>query len=311
MRSFVLFLCTALLFGTATLVHAFYDDSIVIEIEGIPPPEAIAPGAPGGATGGAGSGGGGGSSTGGGSSGGGAEGGGALIGTSGGYLFGFGSTQWSATLGSDIEALQDQLYELLLAAGAISGAEGNGLNTGSAAGEAGQSAVAGSITIDAAKLRSALRENSSFRQILEDFGARARNGGYQRGLSQRDFGLLAAFTVLEDASIEELTFGATRFGLVYRSRGYLLGFIPKTFSVRIAVNPQTSVVNERVVLNLPWYRFFLRKLFDTQSLVREIEAVVSSDKAIEGDIASDVQARLFEAVSLLLQEKIGTVTVSR
>ena len=207
------------------------------------------------------------------------------------------------------------LFDLLVTQGAITGGgtQNPDANSNAGVGAGGVNAGASSgeeTTINAAKLREALRGKDSFRDILEDYRSGYRAGAY-RMVSARDIGLMGASTVLGDINIDELTFGTTQFEMVYRSRGYLLGFIPKTFPVRIAVSPQASISQERVVLTLPWYRFLLRKLFNTSVLAREIEAIVTADVRLEHDTPADVQIRLFEAVSLALKQKIGAIGISQ
>ncbi len=168
----------------------------------------------------------------------------------------------------------------------------------------------GVTTIGAAKLRATLRGKDNFRNILDDYSSGYRAGKY-RMLSARDVGLVGASAILEDINIDAITFGATKFEMVYRARGYLIGFIPKTFPVRIAVDPQTTVATDRVVLTLPWYRFLLRKLFTSSVLAREIDAVVVADERLPGDTLADVQARLFEEISSTLKKKVGTIGVNQ
>lgn len=334
MRSLVVALSLFLFFAVSYSASAYYyDDSVVIEIgDGVPSETSITPSS-GGLPPGSGSGSGaGGTETGGtstqGGTGVGAQGSSAGGTTSGGSSSGsVGSTSAGGATADGSGGLIDSLFNLLVTEGAITGggtqsASTAGQNTsnssansnagtgGGANGDASNASGGGETTIRAAKLRSALRGKDSIRDVLEDYISGYRAGKY-RVLSARDVGLMAASAVLEDTNIDELTFGATKFEMVYRSRGYLLGFIPKTFPVHIAVNPQASVATDRVVLTLPWYRFFLRKLFSISDLAREINAVVIADTRIDNDTSSDVQVRLFEAVSLVLKKKAGSVGINQ
>ncbi len=322
MRFAVALLSSFIILGTISLAAAYYyDDSVVIEIgDGVPqPPSDDEPsgggsvpgggGSSGGSsdTGGMGQGGSGSGSAGSGTTGqGGSSSGGSGTSTSGDISLGSGG-------GSGDSAL-DTLFELLVTQGAITGGTWDPnapAEPGSGAGGSNAAAsVGGGTTINAAKLRAALRGNDSFRNILEDYSSGYRSGAY-RFSPGRSFGLFGASAILADSNIEELTFGATKFEIVYRSRGYLIGFIPKTFPVRIAIDPQASAAPDRVVLTLPWYRFILRKLFTTSTLAREIDAVVMADVPLETDTPADVQARLFDVVSLELQKKVGAVRVDQ
>ncbi len=335
MRPLVLVLCVLFLSGTANIAWAYYDDSVVIEIGGGLPPEPPAStppqgssqvdtgaGAGGGSsdTGSVGSGGGVGGATGESTGGGNTTSDGGSFGSSGGGP----SVGENGSVSNNPNTPGEELFNVLVAQGAITGGGAN-LNGGTAgslgttlsnpsAGNGGSdgsgdisSGNTANTTVNAIQLRKTLRNNQNFEQILDDFSSSVRAGTYGKRLTARGVGLMAASTMLGNTDIQELSFGATKFEMVYRSRGYLFGFIPKTFPVRISVNPQATAAGERVTLALPWYRFFLRKLFTSSSLAREIDTVVAADVRGDEDSAADVQARLFETVSLLLKQKIGTV----
>lgn len=185
---------------------------------------------------------------------------------------------------------------------------GSGSGGGSAGASGGAGGGSGTITIDGAKVREALLGKLSFKDILEDHSARVRRGFYGHALSERDIGLMAASTMLGDSNIEQVSFGATRFEIVYRSQGYLLGFIPKSFPVHIEVNPQAVGFQQRVRIALPWYRFILRRLFDTAMLAQEIDTAIKTEGLPhEAESAMEIRARLFDAVSLIIKKKVGTL----
>ncbi|PIR83648.1 hypothetical protein COU18_03120 [Candidatus Kaiserbacteria bacterium CG10_big_fil_rev_8_21_14_0_10_51_14] len=293
-----------------------YDDSVVIEIgDGVPPPPQTPnpPPSSGGSSPGGGENGSSPSSSGGGEGGGsqGANGAGSTI--QGGSSSGSDTSSGGTSSSSSSDDPASALFELLVAEGAVSGGAlqsgASNSGTGSGAPSTNEHASGSSeTTVNAAKLRAAIRGKSSLRDLLDTYSSGYRTGTYR--LSGRGLGLLGASAVMEDANIDELTFGATKFEMVYRSRGYVLGFIPKTFPLRIAVNPQASITSDRVVLTLPWYRFILRKLFKISTLRAEIDSLVIGDVAQDGDTPADVQARLFDSISFSLQQKVGAIRVN-
>ena len=324
MRLFISLLCALSFFAFSGVARAYYDDSVVIEIGDVLPQQSTTSSTsdnPQGGVGGgaAGSSGNPGTAT---------NAGGSNAGGSGGTVSntnssGAGGTPSLATPPPEHTSTANQLFDVLTAGGAITGQSAGGVGSGegssggspstngsggSGAGTSGGSGgSSGTVTINAAKVRETLRGKLSFQQVLEDFAANAKSR--RRGtLSGNDISLMAASTVLEDANIQEVSFGATRFDIVYRSEGYLIGFIPKSFPVRVSVNPRAVTIEGQVQIALPWYRFFLRRLFDNTSLARDISAIIAEKGvAQEGESATDVQARLFDAISSMLSKKIGTV----
>ena len=313
MRFFVLLLCAASLFGFSGIAHAYYDDSVVIEIGDVLPreptyaPSAITP-----------------------------QGGAApsatqpttvilglpaspispVPGTSPFVPGGTVSSGAKTTPGGGA-VVASTLFDVLTTSGGITGAASAGgastqnssLPSGSGAGGSASARGGGGggvMTIDGAKIRQALLGKLSFKDILERERARVRQNVRGGTLSDRDLGLMAASTAVGDSNIDQISFGATRFEIVYRSQGYLFGFIPKSFRVRVDINPQAG--DTRVAIGLPWYRFFLRTLFDKASLAREIGTIIEADGSPrDGENANDVKARLFDKISLLLQNKVGTL----
>ena len=162
------------------------------------------------------------------------------------------------------------------------------------------------IRIVGTKVRSSLRTSGVFLRMLADIGG---FGGQAQ--TRADVGLVAASTALTNSNIEEVFFKLHEFTISYRSRGYLLGFVPVSFTVKVTVNPELQSA-DRVRVTLPWYRFFLRKLFSTDTLTRDIGGVVAShiqnpDRDPE---ASADQAKLFVAVADFLKSKIDVVEES-
>ena len=336
MWPFVVLLFAVSFFGFSGIAHAYYDDSVVIEIGDIlPHPSTSTSGSSAGSA----------SPSGGsgstvlpassnpppipGSSSGSGPGGSppiAVITTSG-------AGQASTSPGVSPKA-EATLFAVLSTSGAITGSgagsasgaasSGGGAGSSPSSGDAiapvgGGSGVSGSggggggssfMIIDGAKIRKALLGKLSLKDILDSQRERTRTRLHGGMLSDQDLGLMAASTAIGDSNIEQITFGATRFQIVYRSEGYLFALIPKSFPVRVDINPQATGGDARVVIGLPWYRFFLRKLFNTMSLAHEIDVIVESDGSPQGgENANEVRARLFDKISAVLQNKIGTVSV--
>lgn len=346
MRFFALFLFVLSVFAFSEAAHAYtYDDSVVIEIGDVPPPQPTNDSSTSGTasdTGGSGT-----TDSGGGTSGSTSPGTSGTSGNSDTSSFGTGSngpTVSSGTSSGSETIITATLFDVLTASGAIteesggsgtdqgqgasqtsgspdtgtnsvqsdgSGVSDSGGASGNASGGGGTSGGgSGTITIDGARVRETLLGKLSFKDILDDHAARVRGGFFGNALSNRDIGLMAASTIIGDSNIDEVSFGATRFEIVYRSQGYVLGFIPKSFAARISVNPQAVAFEPRVNIALPWYRFLLRKLFNTTSLAQEIDAIVKAEGSPqEGESAADIKVRLFTDISQLLKKKVGTIGV--
>ncbi len=189
---------------------------------------------------------------------------------------------------------------------------GSNANGGTSVVGGGSSASAtggGTITLDGAKVRATLLGQLSFKDALDEQAARVQNGYYGATLTDQEVGLMAASTIVGDANIEQVTFGATRFEIVYRTQGFLFAIIPIPMPVRVAVDPQATGLEQEVTVTLPWYQFFVRRLFDTTALKQEIAVIVQTQGTpSEGETATQVKARLFTAVSLDIQRKIGTLS---
>ena len=194
------------------------------------------------------------------------------------------------------------LLTVLSSGGAIEIAGSGG---GSTSGNLSEDTSAG-IRIVGANVRGSLRSNGIFLRMLADlggFGAHAQ--------TRADVGLIAASTALTNSNIEEVFFKLHEFIVTYRSRGYLLGFVPVSYTVRVTVNPELTAA-DRVKIKLPWYRFFLRKLFSPDALARDINAIVAAhiqNSDPEQNLSAQ-QAQLFVAVANLLKSKIDVVEES-
>ena len=322
----VAFVCVFFLVQTNSVSAIFYNNSEVIEIgDGLPPEPSEEEGV--GGTSGEGEGGAG--DTGGGDTGGSST-GGSGTGSSGGSsgTSGNGSSESGSSSGSSSstggesstpgsgsgDVTEDDVIETLIESGALSGIDSGSLGSvsGSGAGSGGSGSTAGSggsiggslnVRIVGAKVRSALQGNLDLKELLQ-YWKRGTSGG---SATAREYGLIAASTALRDSNVQEVSFTASKFEIVYRSRGYLLAIIPWSFPVRVAVVPEAASSADRVQVRLPWYRFFVRKFFTASGLVRDVDAVVQKAKADNADLDVDGKAVVFDAVSIFLKKKVGTI----
>ena len=331
MRGFALLLVLFAGLSLAPAAHAvFYNDSNVIEIgDGLPPEPSEEDGGAGGTGGTAGEAGTGSSSEGGSSEGGSSSSGGGSSsvsqnGSTGGAAGGSPASGGFSSVPSDgsgeeesssgAGGTEEDLINLLIAGGALSGVESGGtaeeagasdssagaLGAGGSLGGFGSDSVL-SVTVSGSKVREALRGKYDLQDILESWRSKA-SGKF----GAREYGLIAASTALRDGNVEAVSFTASAFELTYRSRGYLLAIIPWSFPVRATIVPEAASATERVKLKLPWYRFFVRKFFTTDGLIRDIDAIVTQTVAA-GSGEKGGTARVFEAVSDFLRRKVGTI----
>lgn len=195
-------------------------------------------------------------------------------------------------------ANEETIWNSLLTGGALFGSFGEGGVLGSG----GIDFEGGYVRIVASRVRDIFRENSHFSEFLTFW----KRGS---GASARERGLVAVSTAVRDSNFEEATFTATRVDITYRSRGYLLGFIPWSFPVRVSIIPAASALEERVTVKLPWYRWFLRTFFSRQKLAEEIDdALQAAYKA--ADPNDDLTTVTFEAATDFLRKKVGTISDS-
>lgn len=286
-------------------VHAiFYNNTEVIEIGDAEPDVTPESGGSGGGTDGTGMGG---SSSGGtdslndseeGSSG---TSGGSVSGGGGGE--GGGGADSGNTGEESIQDLENQLIDLLSTIGALIGAgSGAGSGLGGGAGADGEGGF--NVRIVGEKVRSAFENNLDLRELLSYWRADTKE------LGAKEYGLIAASTALRDSNVQEVSFTASRFEIVYRSRSYLLGVIPWSLPVRVSVVPEASIQSERVQVALPWYSFFVRKFFTAGGLQKSIDDVIAETKAGNSDPDANGTALLFEAVADHLRRKVGTIADS-
>ena len=128
---------------------------------------------------------------------------------------------------------------------------------------------------------------------LQEILKGGRSGSEAR-LNARGLGLVAASTALSDKNIDSVSFTGGSFEIKYRSRGYLFSFIPVSFPVRVVIVPEAT--SGRVIVLLPWYRFFVREFFTGKSLAAEINAVLEAEIG-NSAAGADLKLQLFEATA--------------
>lgn len=213
-----------------------------------------------------------------------------------------GSTATTSDPGTTDDEDEDEntIVETLIQAGALTGVQSGT----SASGQGSASGAGLSIRIIGAKVRQALSADIDLREILTYW----RKG--KGKASDAELGLIAASTALRDTNVQEVSFTASSFEIVYRSRGYLLVVIPWSLPVRVTVIPAAPTLEERVEVQLPWYRFFVRKFFTVRGLQRDIDELLTRTKNENTDGDIDSTALLFETTAEFLRTKVGTVADS-
>lgn len=209
----------------------------------------------------------------------------------------FGDSGASSGGAGGTESDPDSLLNTLISSGAVSGA-----GIGVSGQVSGSSGASDGIFIDGAKVRAALSGKGILRVTLRAY----RAGGV---LSNSDLGLIGASTILKNPALESAFISLTRFDITYRSQGYLLGFLPVSFPVKISVNPAGATVAERVTIKFPWYSFFLRKFVSKPGLANDIDAIITKDADPSVD-RSQVQVQIFTDVSVMLQSRVDSVEES-
>lgn len=199
------------------------------------------------------------------------------------------------------ETADQKLISILSESGALLGGMSGGAGVSSSGGAAGSGAV--SVRIIGSKVREAFQNNFDLKELLQYW----KRGKGAPGANE--YGLIAASTAIRDSNVQEVSFTASKFEIVYRSRGYLLAVIPWSFPVRVGVVPEATALNDRVTIKLPWYSFFVRKFFTINGLKGDIDEVVEKTK-LDAQGASDGTALVFEAVATFLKKKVGTVSDS-
>lgn len=104
--------------------------------------------------------------------------------------------------------------------------------------------------------------------------------------SDQDLERFAEGVLLKDEAIENIDYDDTHITVFYKGKAKLFGFIafPYTHHVTIDTDAQAS---DRVIIQLPWYRFLLKTGIDAESM----ETAIAVD--LRGELSSnDVSARI-------------------
>lgn len=177
----------------------------------------------------------------------------------------------------------------------------------------GGSGTGGSLVISGSKLRQALAEKGILTldvkgwdfddtYFVDDSEYYAE---YADDFSFSDVAVIAAAVVFRDQNIEEVSLNGTRLTITYRTKGWLLGFIPIHFTVRLAINAAGATDQERVTVAYPWYRFLTWVQVSPQALAANLNASIVGIQAAGLDTA-EAQARLFTYVGATLREQSAT-----
>ena len=172
----------------------------------------------------------------------------------------------------------------------------------------------GSITIDGAEVRRALRENADIGDVLAHWrsvaGRKSRNVGAKLTTGEY-YSLVAATLAGDDDKLDGATFDGIRFGITYRSRGALFAFIPWSFPVHVTVEATAVSAQDRVQVRFPWYHWFMREYFTREGLASEIDSIVTKElREADPETEEDIHARLFVAVAQFLRLKVRTISDS-
>jgi hypothetical protein len=199
--------------------------------------------------------------------------------------------------------------DILIAGGALSGSDGVAASAPQGGASVGQGDDVSTLDssdgvyINGARVRAALKGRGTLRVTLRGFGAA---GG---ALSTSDFGLVGASAILKNPALESAFISLSRFDITYRSQGYLFAVVPLSFRVRLAINPTGTTLAERVEVKFPWYSFFLRTFVSKAALAADVDAILIRDTDLSID-RSQLQAKIFTDVSVMLQGRVDTVEES-
>ncbi len=170
----------------------------------------------------------------------------------------------------------------------------------------------GTVTITGSKLRQALIEKGILSldikgwdfddtYYVDDSEYYANEASFDAG----DLALVAAAVVFRNQDIEEVSIAGNRINVTYRTQGWILWFIPHTFSVSLSINTAGQSRAERVSLAYPWYRIFMWLPTSPDSLAGNLDAVIVGLQAAKLS-TEESQARLFTYVSNILKQSGGS-----
>lgn len=186
--------------------------------------------------------------------------------------------------------------------GSESGAGGAASAGGSIGGSSGGSS--GTIVISGSALRDTLsrRGVSRLRVFGWDEAAIAEEEERltaEAAFTPRDVSLIASSAVLANQNIQEVRLSDGRLELSYLSNGWLLWFIPITFTVEIRIDARAPE-GQRVFVEFPWYRWFTWVEVSPRELAADIDASIIGALA-SGVDANVAQAMLFKSVTTVLE----------
>ena len=170
---------------------------------------------------------------------------------------------------------------------------------------------AGSFIISGSKLRAALIAKGITAINVagwdyDDAFYTDDSAGYLReaSLTPEDVAVIASAAVFNDQHIEQVTLSGDRLSITYKTKGWLLYFIPITFTVTLNINAAEQSPQDRVIAIYPWYRIFTWLPISPNELAADINAAIVGNNAA-GLSSSETQARLFSQVSTLLKTRAG------
>ena len=186
--------------------------------------------------------------------------------------------------------------------GSEGGRGGAGGTGGSIGGSSGGSS--GTIVISGTTLRDTLsrRGISRLRVFGWDEAAIAEETERltaEAAFTPRDVSLIASSAILANQNIQEVRLSDGRLELTYLSNGWLLWFIPITFTVEIRIDARAPQ-GQRVFVEFPWYRWFTWVEVSPRELAADIDASIVGALA-SGVDANVAQAMLFKSVTTVLE----------
>jgi|GEM_PF-5703594 len=166
--------------------------------------------------------------------------------------------------------------------------------------EGGSGGGFGTVRIWGDRAREALGSRGITRLDVGGFG--------NKFLTKGDFAAAIASSVLENPALQEVVVSLESFTISYKAEGRLFAVFPMQYPVRLTINPYGATTEERVVIKLPWYRFFLQTFFSRSALQKELDQQVTESIAKGADV--DARTRLYTAVTQTLTSRVDTVADS-
>jgi hypothetical protein len=165
----------------------------------------------------------------------------------------------------------------------------------------------GGIFIQGSKLREALAKKGILTVLVSgwDFDDTyyLDDSEYYASLASidtSDLAVIAATVVFRNQNIESVSIDGSTIGITYRTKGWLLWFIPIRFTVSLSINASGTTDSERVRLSYPWYRLITWLPVSPNELAANLNAAIIGIQAA-GLSTETTQARLFTYVGSLLK----------